>query len=180
MTIPIKHTWPTALKDSRYDQKQANAGCLFIVHPDKSVTFYAQSNAYTNAYYFVQNKATTTPTLNRDTWLRVMNEKKILEFRKLSVGWDGYNAHPIPLTVINRVLSVIKNLKEQPLYIFPSARETIQIEYDIDDKSLEIEIGSDNIEFLSVDGSLVKEWSSSDIKDVFRVINEFHTKRLVS
>ncbi len=108
--------------------------------------------------------------------LRKINEMKIRDFAKLLPGWDGYGALPIPGVVMTRALAAISTLKEQPLYVFPSARETIQFEYDIADTSLEIEIGEKSVEFLSVEGNVTDEWVSSDINDLFRVIDEFHSK----
>lgn len=116
------------------------------------------------------------PQINPLSELRKINEMKIRDFGKLLPGWDGYGALPIPGVVITRALGVISKLNEQPLYVFPSARETIQFEYDIADTSLEREISEKSVEFLSVDGNVTDEWSSSDINDLLRVIDEFHSK----
>ncbi|MFZ4526496.1 MAG: hypothetical protein ACOYOE_13425 [Chlorobium sp.] len=121
-------------------------------------------------------RRTALPQINPLSELRKINEMKIRDFAKLLPGWDGYGALPIPGVVITRALAVISKLKEQPLYVFPSARETIQFEYDIADASLEIEIGEKSVEFLSVEGNFTDEWVSSDINDLFRVIDEFHAK----
>jgi hypothetical protein len=125
-------------------------------------------------------KGYTASVNNQELPRRQRSVIKIRDFAKLSIGWDGYKALPIPNTVINRTLNIIERLKIQPQYIFPSGRETIQLEYDIADKSLEIEIGADNIEFLSFDGNIAKEWESNELSDVLLSVTEFHTKKIAS
>ncbi|GEM_PF-5588367 len=137
------------------------------------VTFVASGKAelYRKGY---------TGSVNDQEFAKDRSAIKIRDFAELTIGWDGYKALPIPNTVINRALAIIGKLKIQPHHIFPSGRETIQLEYDIAEKSLEIEIGADKIEFLSVDGDVAKEWKSDDLYDVLLSVNDFYTKKIAS
>ena len=104
-----------------------------------------------------------------------INESKIFNFRSLPDGWNGQGALSIPASVITKALEVIKKLDEQPLDVFPTGRETVQIEYDVAGKSLEIEIGEEDTGFLLACGDSVHEWRSSDIMEIFRAVDDFFT-----
>lgn len=55
-------------------------------------------------------------------------------------GWNGYGCDPIPGSIIDNAISVVKKLKVPP-EVFPLATGGIQLEYDRDDGGyLEIEI----------------------------------------
>ena len=78
------------------------------------------------------------------------NLTRLEEFRMLEKDWNGYGAEPIPFAAIDRVISIIKRLSVQP-EIFPTGRETIQLEWDMNDGDyLEFEIGTDTIGMLFV------------------------------
>ena len=111
--------------------------------------------------------------------LQAVNESTISSFRNLPDGWNGQGALSIPESVITIALDVIKQLDKQPLDVFPTGRETIQIEYDIADKSLEIEMGEKDTGFLLASGDSVRVWRSSDIMEVFRAVNDFFTIRSI-
>lgn len=65
---------------------------------------------------------------NENTTLE--NNLKILdEISKLEQNWNQYDADPFSKELIDKVKNIIKNLKYQPDYIFPTARNSIQLEY---------------------------------------------------
>lgn len=62
---------------------------------------------------------------------------KLEDIKKLEFNWNGYNANPIPEEIIEKVKKVIIKLgnDKQP-EIFPTGRETIQIEYEYKKKEI--------------------------------------------
>ena len=62
---------------------------------------------------------------------------KLEDIKKLKFNWNGYNAKPIPEEIIEKVKKVIIKLgnDKQP-EIFPTGRETIQIEYEYKKKEI--------------------------------------------
>lgn len=81
------------------------------------------------------------------------NVKTVNSMSNLSPDWNGYGAEPIPRIVIDNCITLLNGLEPeiQPHYIFPTARQTIQFEYHMPDKSyLEFEIYPDRITVLKV------------------------------
>ena len=77
------------------------------------------------------------------------NYLKLLAFCGLQKGWDGYEADSIPESVIYSAGTLLKELSFQP-GIFPTGRESIQIEYYKDDnRFVEIEVFTDHISVYS-------------------------------
>lgn len=78
------------------------------------------------------------------------NLAKLDDISNLKYNWNGYNAKPIPKEIIVKTKEILTNLPYQP-FIAPTGRETIQIEFELEDKSyLEFEIFTDNITILYV------------------------------
>lgn len=70
---------------------------------------------------------------------------KLDEIKSLKKNWNGNNAKPIPNKIINKAKALVINLNRQP-QIFPTANDSIQIEYDGDNNSyLELQITKKNI-----------------------------------
>lgn len=86
---------------------------------------------------------------NRIDFLHIHSEARntIEEFSYLKTGWDGYNANPIPLKICNIANHLIMYITDEP-EIYPTCRETIQLEFDKAEKSLEMEVFEDRFEFL--------------------------------
>lgn len=70
---------------------------------------------------------------------RYWNEALIKSFLDLSYNWNGNGAVAIDKAVVLRAISLLRVLDHQP-DIFPTARNTIQFEYEYGDDYLEIEI----------------------------------------
>lgn len=73
------------------------------------------------------------------------NMEKLEQIAKLENGWDGDGARAFSVALIRTVREIVVSLDKQP-EIFPTACDTIQIEYDHEDGSyLEIEISDDGV-----------------------------------
>ena len=68
------------------------------------------------------------------------NINKINSFASLPDNWDGYGAKSFNGKFLNTVIDILKGLSVQP-EVFPTGRDSIQIEYEpSDNKYLEFEI----------------------------------------
>jgi len=68
-------------------------------------------------------------------------------FLLLQQGWNGYNGRSFSTSVIERAKRIVLSLERQP-YIFPTGRNSVQIEYRKPNRDyLEFEIYSNKIEF---------------------------------
>lgn len=86
------------------------------------------------------------------------NVKKVEKFKELESGWDGFKAKPLPLHLIDKALAIIPTLQYQP-QVFPTARQSIQIEYEkVNGDYLEFELYTNKVEvFAVVDGEEIEE-----------------------
>ena len=110
----------------------------------------------------------------------------LVQIRYLKQNWNGYGADPFPETLVNKCWLICTKLRIQPL-ISPTARNSIQFEYELEDKSyLEFEIYIDNITVLivekrdynkSIEFNLKAIDKDSIIKDMNLLINLFHAKK---
>ena len=69
---------------------------------------------------------------------------KLDEIKTFKSNWNGNKAHPIPKKVVEKTKTLILNLEQQP-QIFPTANDSIQIEYDGENNSyLELQVTKQN------------------------------------
>ena len=69
---------------------------------------------------------------------------KLEEIKNLKNNWNGNRARPIPKKIVEKTKTLILNLEQQP-QIFPTANDSIQIEYDGDNNSyLELQVTKQN------------------------------------
>lgn len=70
------------------------------------------------------------------------------EIKSLEDNWNGYGAAPIDPQIIFKARKFLAQVKDLSSYIsiFPTARQSIQIEWKKDDKYCEAEIFADSIE----------------------------------
>ena len=80
------------------------------------------------------------------------NLLKLDEIKSLKRNWNGNKAKAISKRIINKTKSLIINLEKQP-QIFPTANDSIQIEFDGDNNSyLELQISkNNNLSFYKID-----------------------------
>jgi hypothetical protein len=92
---------------------------------------------------------------------------KVVSFYAFDTGWDGYTAPPIPTDVITRTLNLIDTLFVEifpyTFEVFPTARESIQLESETLDSYLEIEILNNSYELYFEDK--VNVFSSEQVFD---------------
>lgn len=106
------------------------------------------------------------------------NLERLNDIAKLESDWNGYGAAPSTQALITQARNIITNLTEQP-DLFPTGRESIQLEYELPDKSyLEFEIFEDKIAAMQVFGTdydNAKFWdlSPDDVTQVRDIVNKF-------
>jgi hypothetical protein len=79
-----------------------------------------------------------------------MNKEKLLieinDYCKFVKGWNGYDAEPIPIKVVENAKVVLENLLDNDdIEVFPTARDSIQFEYEDNKKYVEIEIFGNSV-----------------------------------
>ena len=105
------------------------------------------------------------------------NLSKLEEIKNLKRNWNGNNSKPVSKKLVNKTKSLIINLTRQP-QIFPTANNSIQLEYDGENNSyLEFQVSKDkSLAFYKVD-KIGKETSGKIISTSFALeslIEEFY------
>lgn len=101
------------------------------------------------------------------------------EIQNLEENWNGCGAKPIPESVINLSRDIVMELDYQP-EVFPTARRTIQMEYELDDNSyLEFEVYPNYIAVMEVpkrdySKAINKIISSRDYRKLALIVSNFH------
>lgn len=74
--------------------------------------------------------------------LSYKNKNDLECIENLRPGWNGYNADPISKKVIENIKLILDNLinVDIEMKIFPTEEGSIQLEWEADDKYLEIEV----------------------------------------
>lgn len=81
------------------------------------------------------------------------NLERLENIVELETDWNGYGAEPFSTTLVDEVKNIILNLNEQP-EIFPTGRNSIQLEYHLPDESyLELEVFEDKVVAMQVSGT---------------------------
>ena len=105
------------------------------------------------------------------------NLLKLEEIKSLKRNWNGNKAKPISKKLINKAKALIINLEKQP-QIFPTANDSIQMEYDGDNNSyLEFQISRKNSLFYYNVNKKGEETSGSITSSSFSVnklVKEFY------
>lgn len=69
--------------------------------------------------------------------------ERIRRFLALEAGWDSYDARPLDPDVAQRTAALLwqlADLMETPPNLFPTARGGVQLDWDLADRSLEVEL----------------------------------------
>lgn len=105
------------------------------------------------------------------------NLKKLDQIAVLEDGWNGNKAKAFEKQFILTVRSIITALEIQP-EIFPTARDSVQFEYEKEDGSyLEIEINSDDKwEVFEINRDGEEKYFSivANIEAIIKVVNSFY------
>lgn len=106
---------------------------------------------------------------------------RINEIQSLKENWNGYGADTIPFSVINSAKNFIFYLKDlsEFISIFPTARQSIQIEFDKDGMYCEAEIFSDSVDiYAEKDDVEYKNEQINSIEDVASFFINIITNRI--
>lgn len=109
---------------------------------------------------------------------RIRNINSLLSFKKFSSNWNDDNAEPFSENIIQRSFEIINfpTLKFQP-DVFPTGRKSIQLEYEKSNGNyLEIEIFEEKYSAYSEINKEQTEYESITIDDIFRLIDDFHSR----
>lgn len=105
------------------------------------------------------------------------NINKLEQISKLQDNWDGDNAKAFSTKLIEKINALLIGLKIQP-EIFPTACDTIQLEYEKDDGSyLEFEIaenGNAKIFMLDSKGDEKHFSVEANLEEINKVVNSFY------
>lgn len=110
---------------------------------------------------------------------KIISNEKIKAISKLEKNWNGNGADRFSKKLIKVAYEIIDNLEMQP-EIFPTARDSIQLEYENSSKDyLEFEIFKDKIKMFSYknDGS---EETTKDIdsNQLNNIISKFYERQI--
>lgn len=99
------------------------------------------------------------------------NLKKLKEISDLKDNWNDNNAKKFSSELISIVKNILENIVEQP-EIFPTANNSIQMEYELIDNSyLEFEIFEDKIICLEVPQRNYSKYKEQIIPNNIKIIN---------
>mgnify|MGYP000165745563 CR=1 FL=1 len=111
-----------------------------------------------------------------------LNDEKVQGLKKIGIiegledDWNGNGATSFSKHLIEKVKQIILNLNRQP-EIFPTACDSIQLEYETDKKYLELEVDeSDRCKIFSVDenGKEDTRYISSTPEEINKVVEMFY------
>lgn len=93
----------------------------------------------------------------------LFNLDRLEEIKKLKQDWNGNGAEPFGQDLVNKTIVILKGLSDQP-QVFPTARNSIQLEYENGDCYLEFEIFGDRISVLLSFGEIEEELDIDESK----------------
>lgn len=136
-------------------------------------TFSLQSGIVCNipGYNYMEDDYIVRNYMDKE---KKMNLEKLEQIAQLKEDWDGDGAQPFSNCLISRVREIIMRLQNQP-EIFPTACDSIQIEYDGTDGShLEFEISENDVNVYSVDKDGYEKNYSIEPESIDKVVEEFY------
>ncbi len=108
---------------------------------------------------------------------KMKNLNKIIRIEELKDNWDGDGAEPFSKSLISSVRQIITGLYIQP-EVFPTAADSIQLEYEKDDGSyLEFEIGEDKkaaVFSIDSEGNETNEEITVDLDVINEMVAQFY------
>lgn len=107
----------------------------------------------------------------------IKNLNTLLEIKQLKDNWDQDGAEKFTESLIKKAREIVANLEDkQPEGIFPTARESIQLEYSNKlnrDDYLEFEIFEDNITSFCIKNKNYISKENLTIEKMKSIINDF-------
>lgn len=107
------------------------------------------------------------------------NLQTIEDFLLLGENWNGNHAPPFNNVLIEATQDIIKNIREDQPDIFPTARESIQLEYEKENEDyLELEVFKDKIIVLMIINDEETEYdiSLTDFQKINAIIGDFYER----
>lgn len=182
-TITNKYLFNKSFEDTTFAEKyRENASIEQIISGKKIELPNQQNNLPLDAslsimHSYVTKFDSSTPLIESRFELALFKNIKYLKsFRELQIGWDGFEAPQIPDSLIDKALTIIKKLTYQPS-IFPTARESIQFEYEKgNDDYLEFEISLDKITMLLEINNNYYPKTINNIDEIPEAVREFFSE----
>ena len=151
-----------------------------VVHERQSNNLYESFTAVTGISYDLpgytfNNMETYMESIFMDNE-KINNIEKLDQIAKLEDDWDGEGARSFSNVLIQNVKNILMSLKYQP-EVFPTACDTIQIEYERENGSyLEIEISTEDAKVFAVDSSGKESISviKAKVEEIDKVVNCFY------
>ena len=92
----------------------------------------------------------TITVCEESSMLKAQNFFRLDEIAELKEDWNGYGAKAFSRELIDKCKGIINNLELQPK-IFPTGRQSVQFQYELEDRSyLEFEIFEEKVSCLEV------------------------------
>ena len=184
----INRTCGTAIEGARFitllisgnnvSTVEANSPCIICSDKVEICKYTSQKGIYYPLSGYNMDKTVGIGTENI-----VMSEEKIYNLKKLDRiaqledGWNGNTAKVFEGQFISKVRRIITALEVQP-ELFPTACDSVQIEYEKEDGSyLEIEITSEDmweVFEINKEGKECFFSISADIEAINKVVNSFY------
>lgn len=125
---------------------------------------------------FLYNSQTGNSAVSRD---QLTNMDRLSYIEQLPDDWNGYGGRRIDPQVIEKCREIIKGICIQPV-VFPTGRRTIQLQYELKDKSyLEFEIYTDKIVCMQVPqrvytNAVFETFTEININKINQIVKEFY------
>lgn len=155
--VPNYSISSTAIKDERFISKSSNLEHAFR-SKFRSTHIYSTRLLSDNIY---------------NLELLRSNLQTLESISSLEENWNGYQAESIPGEIVSKVKSIIRKLEFQPK-IFPTARKSIQLEYEKENEDyLEFEIYDNKIIcYKEINGR--EEEMDINVNDLPDIIHHFY------
>lgn len=125
---------------------------------------------------FLYNSQTGNSAVSRD---QLTNMDRLSYIEQFPDDWNGYGGRRIDPQVIEKCREIIKGICIQPV-VFPTGRRTIQLQYELKDKSyLEFEIYTDKIVCMQVPqrvytNAVFETFIEININKINQIVKEFY------
>jgi hypothetical protein len=106
----------------------------------------------------------------------ISNLKTLSGFKQLPYNWNGNGAVPFETDLLKKSALIIMSLKHQP-QIFPTARQSIQFEYQKKNGDyLEFEIFENKIIVYSEQAAQEKEYELNSMQEINDIVESFYAQ----
>ncbi len=154
---------------------------IFSSLPVQSVKRIEKQVSYSNTHYsfLLQPLGLTNSHAQKETAIFLVTRQRIRDkidsFRTLKENWNQNNAEPFDEKLLDIVQEITDNLTQLPK-VFPTARQTIQLEFEKENGDyLEFEIGLENTMLLTiVNDKETEKTVRSDFKLFNEIIDKFY------